>query len=58
MKELYISPEANVIYFAPMESLASNVDPREDERLADGSFYSLTRSGVSIQEPDFGMDIS
>ena len=47
MKELYISPELDVIYFTPVEHLANN------DSGAVGSSYE---PAVSSEDEDFGMD--
>ena len=57
MKELYISPELNVICFAPVERLANS-----DDQLAIGSMrtintYSGQESSVDVEIGDFGMDL-
>lgn len=55
MKELYISPEANIIAFAPMERLANS----ELDEMVFGNMFSLTRStgigGVSDSNSDIGV---
>ena len=47
MKELYISPELDVIYFTPAERLANN------DNEAVGNSYE---PAVSSEDGDFGMD--
>ena len=56
MKELYISPELNVICFAPVERLANGTDPLNIDML-DVSTYGAQKPGASIGEDDFGLDI-
>ena len=56
MKELYISPELNVICFAPVERLANN-DLLETELMLDISVRGAQQPGASIGDDDFGLDI-
>lgn len=55
MKELYISPEANIIAFAPIERLANS----ELDDMVFGNVFSLTRGtnnpGVSDSDADIGV---
>ena len=52
MKELYISPELNVICFAPVERLANDAD------LLSESLINLnSEPGASVEDGDFGLDI-
>lgn len=55
MKELYISPEANIIAFAPIERLANS----DLDQMVFGNMFSLTRGttfgGVSDSNADIGV---
>lgn len=55
MKELYISPELNVICFAPVERLA-NTDDLLDVSTAITT-YGAKESSVDVDDGDFGLDI-
>lgn len=57
MKELYISPELNVICFAPVERLAKDEEPMNVELLTDISTYGAPESGAGFDDGDFGLDI-
>ncbi len=57
MKELYISPELNVICLAPVERLATSIDPLKVDLLMDASTCGGERPGVSVGDDDFGLDI-
>ncbi|MBR5528920.1 MAG: hypothetical protein IKU57_00435 [Oscillospiraceae bacterium] len=57
MKELYISPELNVICFAPVERLATDNELVQNELLLDISVYGANEPGASIEDDDFGLDI-
>ena len=57
MKELYISPELNVICFAPVERLANS-----DDQLAIGSSRTINTYGgeescTDVEVGDFGIDL-
>lgn len=56
MKELYISPELNVICFAPVERLANNEDLLE-ANLVNITTYSASEPGASVEDGDFGLEI-
>ena len=58
MKELYISPELNVICFVPVERLANSEDPLKIDLLMDVSTYGASELGTSIEDGDFGLDIA
>lgn len=55
MKELYSSPELNVICFAPVERLANSDEPLEN--LLEIGTYGANRPGASIEDEDFGIEI-
>ena len=57
MKELYISPELNVICFAPVERLANSDDLLQLDLLMDVSRYGANEPGASIEDDDFGFEI-
>lgn len=59
MKELYISPELNVICFAPVERLANNEDLLNDPlaNVMNVSTYGTSEPGASVEDGDFGLDI-
>lgn len=56
MKELYISPELNLICFAPVERLANNEDLLE-ANLVNITTYSASEPGASVEDGDFGLEI-
>lgn len=57
MKELYVSPELNIVCFAPVERLANGEDPLKIDLLMDVSTYGANEPGASIEDDDFGLDI-
>ena len=57
MQELYISPELNVICFAPVERLANSDDLLEIGPVSTFNTYGGRESGVDVEDDDFGMDI-
>ena len=56
MKELYISPELNVLCFAPVERLA-NTDPYGIQLTADLNDGGLGNEASPGDDGDFGLDI-
>ena len=56
MKELYISPELNVLCFAPVERLA-NTDPYGIQLAADLGNGGLGNEASPGDDGDFGLDI-
>ena len=58
MNEQYISPQLNVICFAPVERLANNEELVDVSLMAEIGTYGAPESGAGFDDGDFGLDIT